>query len=220
MRRSDSIRNSPAPVPKSQITAPQNREYGLNGARTSRWTAAAGNGIFGCRDQAPRVVIQTRQRRQRPKSGKRVARNPRRNALFGVVSEKCGLRRLDGGVCSQIRTGLRRQNPNNREKYSSCLPSIKKGREKMNQWEEEDRRRQGEMFTLIYDIWTISISGRRAGPTFRHCMETMVGQPNSRRRHPAGFGGSECRRPYRWIETPVWKKRRRGVRQATRQYQV
>jgi hypothetical protein len=34
-------------------------------------------------------------------------------------------------------------------------------------------------------------------------METMVGQPNSRRSHPAGFGGSECRRPYRWIETPV-----------------
>ena len=24
----------------------------------------------------------------------------------------------------------------------------------MNQWEEEDRRRQGEMFTLIYGIWT------------------------------------------------------------------
>jgi len=26
-----------------------------------------------------------------------VAGNPRRNALFGVVSETCGLRRLDGG---------------------------------------------------------------------------------------------------------------------------
>ena len=37
---------------------------------------------------------------------------------------------------------------------ATALPSIKKGREKMNQWEEEDRRRQGEMFTLIYGIWT------------------------------------------------------------------
>jgi hypothetical protein len=35
-----------------------------------------------------------------------VAGNPRRNALFGVVSETRGLRRLDGGVRSQIRTGL------------------------------------------------------------------------------------------------------------------
>ena len=26
-----------------------------------------------------------------------MARNPRRNALFGIVSESCGLRRLDGG---------------------------------------------------------------------------------------------------------------------------
>jgi hypothetical protein len=30
--------------------------------------AAAGNGIFGCRDEAPNFVIQTRERRQRPKS--------------------------------------------------------------------------------------------------------------------------------------------------------
>jgi hypothetical protein len=35
-----------------------------------------------------------------------VAENPRRNALFGVVPETCGLRRLDGGVRSQLRTGL------------------------------------------------------------------------------------------------------------------
>ena len=35
-----------------------------------------------------------------------MAGNPRRNALFGVVSETCGLRRLDGGVRSRIRTCL------------------------------------------------------------------------------------------------------------------
>ena len=37
---------------------------------------------------------------------------------------------------------------------SRATSSDSKGREKMNQWEEDDRRRQGEMFTLIYGIWT------------------------------------------------------------------
>ena len=46
-----------------------------------------------------------------------MAGNPRRNALFGVVSETCGLRRLDGGGSSQIRTGLNQQFPANREFY-------------------------------------------------------------------------------------------------------
>jgi hypothetical protein len=32
-------------------------------------TTAAGNGNFGCRDEAPKIVIQTRGRPQRPKSG-------------------------------------------------------------------------------------------------------------------------------------------------------
>ena len=32
--------------------------------------------------------------------------NPRRNALFGAVPETRGLQGLDGGVRSQIRTGL------------------------------------------------------------------------------------------------------------------
>jgi hypothetical protein len=68
---------------------------------------AAGNGIFGCGDRAPKVPAQTRHRMQRPKFGNWVAESPRRNALFGVVSETRGLRRLDGGVRSQIRTGLR-----------------------------------------------------------------------------------------------------------------
>src|SRR5258705_8135516 len=34
------------------------------------------------------------------KTPDRVAGNPRRNALFGVISEMCVLRRLDGGGCS------------------------------------------------------------------------------------------------------------------------
>jgi hypothetical protein len=35
-----------------------------------------------------------------------VAGNPRRNALFSVVPETCGLQRLDGGGRSQVRTYL------------------------------------------------------------------------------------------------------------------
>ena len=46
------------------------------------------------------------ERVQRPKSEKRAAGNPRRNALFGLVLKTCSLRRLDGGVRSQIRTRL------------------------------------------------------------------------------------------------------------------
>jgi hypothetical protein len=33
----------------------------------------------------------------------------------------------------------------------------------MNQWEEEDRRRQGEMFTLIYGILDICEGAGRYG---------------------------------------------------------
>src|SRR5258706_9273207 len=82
---------------RSRIAAAQNPEYGFNCARTSRSATAAGNGIFGCRDRAPKTVAKMCERLQRQKSEKRVAGNPRRNALFGVVLETCGLRRLDGG---------------------------------------------------------------------------------------------------------------------------
>ena len=44
-----------------------------------------------------------------------MAGNPRRNALLDVAPETRGLRRLDGGVRSQIRTGLQPQFPANRE---------------------------------------------------------------------------------------------------------
>src|SRR6476660_3905644 len=67
---------------------------------------AAGNGIFGCRDRAPKTIAKMCERLQRQKSEKRVARNARRKALFDLVLETCGLRRLDGGVRSPMRTGL------------------------------------------------------------------------------------------------------------------
>jgi hypothetical protein len=40
-----------------------------------------------------------------------MAGNPGKNALFGAVPETRGLRRLDGGVRSQMRTGLCIENP-------------------------------------------------------------------------------------------------------------
>src|SRR5260221_6471095 len=88
---------------RSRIAAAQ---YGFNCARTSRSATAAGNGIFGCRDRAPKIATKKRQRGQRPKSRKRAAGNPRRKALFGVVSETGGSGRLGGGVRSHMRTGL------------------------------------------------------------------------------------------------------------------
>ena len=42
-------------------------------------------------------------------------KNPRRNGLFSIDDGFRGSGRLDGGVCSQIRTGLRWQFPANRE---------------------------------------------------------------------------------------------------------
>src|SRR6266481_2695840 len=91
---------------RSRIAAAQNPEYGFNCARTSRSATAAGNGIFGCRDRAPKTVAKMCERLQRQKSEKRVARNARRKALFDLVLETCGLRRLDGGVRSHMRTRL------------------------------------------------------------------------------------------------------------------
>src|SRR6266481_5793250 len=82
---------------RSRIAAAQNPEYGFNCARTSRSATAAGNGIFGCRDRAPKTVAKMCERLQRQKSEKRVARNARRKALFDLALETCGLQRLDGG---------------------------------------------------------------------------------------------------------------------------
>ena len=55
-----------------------------------------------------------------------MAGNPRRNALFGVVPETYGLRRLDGGVRSQIRTGLSPDNCPFAGYFRELLPFIGK----------------------------------------------------------------------------------------------
>jgi hypothetical protein len=69
------------------------------------------------RGTALKVPAQTCHPPQRPKFGIWVAESPRRNALFGVLPEICGLQGLGGGVRSQIRTGLQGQFPANREFY-------------------------------------------------------------------------------------------------------
>src|ERR1700730_18027931 len=75
----------------------KNPEYGLKCTRTSRPNLAAGNGLFGCRDGAPKFAGKATELLQRQKSGKWITENPGSNAQFGVVPESCGLRRLDGG---------------------------------------------------------------------------------------------------------------------------
>src|SRR5258708_39796437 len=91
-RQQSGIAAAPARGPELRWLKSQFR---LQSGPTLRSTTAAGNGIFGCRDEAPKIVIQTGERPQRPKSGNRVAGNPRRKALFDVVTETRGLRRLD-----------------------------------------------------------------------------------------------------------------------------
>jgi hypothetical protein len=56
--------------------------------------------------QGAKIITKKGERLQRQSPGSQVAGNPRRSALFGVNWGKGGLRRLDGGVRSQIRTGL------------------------------------------------------------------------------------------------------------------
>src|SRR6266851_4720923 len=112
--------------PQSRITAAPVQDPNYSGPKVGiacsavelrAQSPAVGNGILRCRDRAPKVITKKPERLQRPKSGKLVARNPRRSALFGVDSGKGGLRRLDGGGCSHLRTGLLRQFPANREIY-------------------------------------------------------------------------------------------------------
>src|SRR5712664_2199839 len=94
-----------APVEDPNYSGPK---VGISGAcGPTSHSKPAGNGFFGCRDKAPKIITKKGECLQRPKSGKQVAGNPRRSALFGVDCGKGGLRRLDGGARSQLRTGLR-----------------------------------------------------------------------------------------------------------------
>jgi hypothetical protein len=80
-----------------------------------RQNPAAGNGIFGCRDRRRKVSLRDREGPRRPKEGNDTGENPHRNGLSRVGARICGFVGLDGGVRSQIRTGLRLDFPANRE---------------------------------------------------------------------------------------------------------
>lgn len=54
----------------------------------------AGNGIFGCRDGAPKISIQTRECLQRPKSRNSRPKIPGETTYFWRRIGTCGLRRL------------------------------------------------------------------------------------------------------------------------------
>src|SRR5258708_28150097 len=100
-----------------------------------------------------KIGLRDRKCLQRRKERNDTNENLHRNGLFGVGAEICGLGRT-GWWCAQsdtnrspldirLRTGNLQNSANNR----LSLAVYKKGREK----NQEDRRRQVDMFTLIYD---------------------------------------------------------------------
>ena len=78
-------------------------------------TLPRGNGISGCRDWRPKISLRDGKRTRRPKEGNDTGENPHRNGLSRVGGGICGFVGLDGGVRSQMRTGLLRKIPDNRE---------------------------------------------------------------------------------------------------------
>jgi hypothetical protein len=105
-----------SPRIKSAITTGRARNDALLASQDSqnsrqptgigRQNPAAGNGIFGCRDGRLKIGLRDRKRHRRPKEGNDTGENPHRNGLSGVGAGICGFVGLDGGVGSQIRTGL------------------------------------------------------------------------------------------------------------------
>src|ERR1700704_5603040 len=87
--------------PQSRITAAPVQDpnhsvpkVGIAGAvrPTSRSKPAVGNGIFGCRDRAPKIITKKGERLQRPKSGKRWPEIPAEAPYLGSTGERvvCG----------------------------------------------------------------------------------------------------------------------------------
>jgi hypothetical protein len=88
LRRSDLIRNN-CSVIKGQIASSARSTFELK-------PRAAGNGIFGCGDRRQKAPIKYVMARGDKEYGKGPAENPRKKALFDLVLEMSGLRRLDG----------------------------------------------------------------------------------------------------------------------------
>src|SRR5258705_13824795 len=70
-----------APVQDPNYSGPKSRNSGCSAVQLRAQSPAVGNGIFGCRDRAPKIITKKGERLQRPKSAKQVAGNPRRSAL-------------------------------------------------------------------------------------------------------------------------------------------
>jgi hypothetical protein len=117
LRRSDLIRNSCSAGPKTPNYG--DPEVGIPGAVWSNFALDHGRRErnFWVQRQGARNRHENARTPAETKFGKGDAENPPRSALFGVVPETCGLRRLDGGVRSHMRTGLHIEFPANREKY-------------------------------------------------------------------------------------------------------
>jgi hypothetical protein len=76
---------------------------------------SARNGIFGCRDRGTKIVTRDQRHRRDPRGPEPIAEIPEERGLFEPDGVPPGSEGLDGGVRSQIRTGLRLQFPANRE---------------------------------------------------------------------------------------------------------
>jgi hypothetical protein len=56
LRRSDSNQNNCGAGPRSQLGRPKSRNCGCDAIPLRAQSPAAGNGIFGCRDRAPKII--------------------------------------------------------------------------------------------------------------------------------------------------------------------
>src|SRR5882762_5601771 len=94
--------------PQSRITAAPVEDPNYSGPKVGIAGAVLSNFALKARRGTGFLDAETgRQKSSRERANACRDQNPGRSALFGVDSGKGGLRRLDGGVRSQIRTGLR-----------------------------------------------------------------------------------------------------------------
>ena len=96
---------------ETSLLAQRNSNIPRFPTRIGRQNPATGNGIFGCRDWRLKIGLRDRKGHRRPKEWNDTGENPHRIGLSGVGAGICGFVGLDGGVRSQIRTGLQAHFP-------------------------------------------------------------------------------------------------------------
>jgi hypothetical protein len=97
LRRSDSIRNNRRNGPARRPRIAEWSDLLVQGRLTSRPRPGRRERTFWMQRQGAKNHHEKGRTPAETKSGKQVAGNPRRSALFGVDWGKGGLRRLDGG---------------------------------------------------------------------------------------------------------------------------